>query len=174
MSKLLNVLARTPVLVFCFIAMIVIGFSFSLVQKTIGGSMLDTLFSAEEARARLAEMDADGRGFHALITATLDSLYPLVNFGFFAGVAARFSKTWTSIWKTLLLAPAFVYLIADFSENIVQIMALKGSENLLSLKDVFTPIKFTSFIAAALIALAFLALALIRFVKNKKRPSVSK
>jgi len=168
MSKLLNFLARTPVLVFCFVVMIVIGYSFSRVQKTIGGPMLDTLLGAGAARARLAEMSADGRSFHALITATLDSLYPLVNFGFFAGITARFSRAWSSQWKTLIFAPAFIYLLADFSENIVQILALKGSENLLSLKGVFTPIKFTGFIAASLIAIALLAFALIRFVKNKK------
>ncbi len=163
MTKLLNFLSRTLVILFCLIAMLVMGASFAFFESGLGGPMLDIMMNGEDASARLAQMSAEQRGLHFLLTATLDSFYPLANFGFFAGIAARLAKTWRR-WAVL---PAFIYVIADFAENIVQMLALKGADNLLALKDILAPLKFLGFLAAAILVLTLLVIAGIRKLSNR-------
>ena len=143
--------------------MLVLGASFTFFENGLGGPMLDIIINGTDAQTRLAEMNAKQRGLHVLITATLDSLYPLANFGFLAGLAARFAKGWRR-WAVL---PACLYVVADFAENIVQILALKGADHLLTLKDILTPLKFLGFVAAAILVLILLIIAAIRKLSNR-------
>ena len=163
MTKLLNFLSRTPVILFCFITMLILGASFTFFEAGLGGPMLDIIMNGTDAGTRLAEMSTEQRGLHLLITVTLDSLYPLANFGFFAGVAARLARSWRR-WAVL---PAFIYVIADFAENIVQMLALKGADNLLALKDILTPLKFMGFLAAAILVLALILIAFVKWVAGR-------
>ncbi len=163
MGKLLAFLSKTPVILFCLVGMTITGFSFSLLETSLGGTMLD-LASGSTTLSRLAEMSAEQKKFHILITATLDSLYPILNFGFLAGVVARLSAR----WRKWALLPAFIYLVSDFSENVVQIIILKGHVNLLSAKNILTPIKFTSFLGAAVIAIILLLIALVKWTRRNQ------
>ncbi len=164
MAKLFDFLSRTPVLIVSFLAVMVVGAGFGFVEPMVGGALLDMKMNGADALARLGEMSPHHRKMHIIITATLDSLYPLSLFSFFAGLAARLAKS----WRRFAVVPAFVYMIADFIENGVQILALKGSENLLNYKDILTPLKFYAIAAAALLVLVLLLIAGGRKIRRKK------
>lgn len=164
MAKLLDFLSNTKTITACFILMVIIGVSFSYMPRLVGGELLDIQVNAAEAYARLSEMSSWHKSNHIWITLLLDSLYPLAYGGFLAGIAARFAKS----WRTFAVVPAFATIIADFVENLVQVAALSGFENVLALKSVITPIKFSGFLFAAILALILLLIALVKWTQKKR------
>ena len=160
MTKLLDFLSSTKIIVTCFIAMIIIGVVFSYMPRFVGGELLDMQMNAADASTRLSEMSSWHKSNHIWVTLLLDSLYPLAYGGFLAGIAARFAKA----WRRIAVAPAFATIIVDFAENTVQVLALFGAENLLFLKNILTPIKFGCFFVAAILALMLLLIALVKWV----------
>lgn len=164
MTKLLNFLARTPVIIFLLIAFILLGASFYFVEQAVGGPLLDVQTNGADALARLGAMTGEQKHMHMVATLTLDTFYPLVYGGLLAGIVARFAKN----YRHFLVVPAFVAVLADFAENIVQSMALSGSADLLATKGFLTPLKFGSLILAALIAVIVLTLALIKWARGKR------
>lgn len=163
MTKLLDFLAQTKVILICFVLMMIIGAGFSFAPRLVGGELLDMQMNAADAAARLAEMNGGQKSNHIWLTLILDSLYPLAYGGFFAGIAARFSGS----WRKFTALPALATIIVDFTENFVQVLALSGSTNLLGIKDIITPVKFGGFILAALIALLLLVIALVKWIQRK-------
>jgi hypothetical protein len=164
MTKLLDFLSNTKIIITCFITMIIIGVGFSFTPSLVGGELLDMQMNASDASARLSEMSRWHRTNHIWITLLLDSLYPLAYGGFLAGIAARFAKS----WRKFAVIPAFATIIADFAENFVQVVALVGSENALVLKNFLTPIKFGGFFLAAILALILLLSALVKWAQKKR------
>jgi len=172
MTKLLDFLSGTKTIITCFVAMIIIGVGFSFLPRFVGGELLDMQMNAMDASARLSEMSSWHKSNHIWITLLIDSLYPLAYGGFLAGVAARFAKPWHKFGHKLAVIPAFTTIIADFAENLVQVMALAGAENVLVLKNILTPIKFGGFFLAAILALVLLLIAVVNTVvkwTQKKR-----
>ena len=164
MTKLLDFLARTPVIVFLLVAFVLLGASFYFAEQAVGGPLLDMQMNSADAFSRLEAMSSEQKHRHIIATLTLDTFYPLTFGGLLAGIVARFSAQ----YRRLLVIPAFVTVIADFAENFVQSLALSGSTNLLVAKDILTPLKFTSFILATIIALLVLIFALAKWTRRKR------
>ena len=160
---MLNFLSRTPVLIGSFIGMVLIGNSLGMVGPKIGGRMLDLIMNTPDALARLAAMSDAQKRTHMLATLSLDSLFPLFNFAFLAGIAARLAGAWRR-WAIL---PALIYMVFDFAENSLEVFALNGAENIMPVKTVLTLIKFTSFSLASVLALGLIVWALVRWVRRK-------
>jgi len=164
MAKLLDFLSSTKIIFTCFIAMIIISVGFSFLPNLVGGELLDRQMNAMDASARLSEMSSWHKSNHIWITLLIDSLYPLAYGGFLVGIAARFAKP----WRKFAVIPAFATIIADFAENLVQVVALAGSENVLVLKNILTPIKFGGFFLAAILALVLLLIAMVKWTQKKR------
>ena len=164
MTKLLDFLASTKIIIASFAIMMIIGAGFSFTPGLVGGELLDMQMNALDANTRLSEMSSWHRSNHIWITLLLDTLYPLAYGGFLAGIAARFAKP----WRKIAVIPAFVTIVVDFAENIVQVAALAGSENILVLKNIITPIKFGGFLFAAILALILLLIALAKWTLKKR------
>ncbi|HHL43199.1 MAG TPA: hypothetical protein ENJ42_06250 [Hellea balneolensis] len=160
---MLNFLSRTPVLIGSFIGMVLIGNSLGMVGPKIGGRMLDLIMNTPDALARLAAMSDAQKRTHMLATLSLDSLFPLFNFAFLAGIAARLAGAWRR-WAIL---PALIYMVFDFAENSLEVFALNGAENIMPVKTVLTLIKFTSFSLASVLALGLIVWALARWARRK-------
>ncbi|PHQ67285.1 MAG: hypothetical protein COB92_04865 [Robiginitomaculum sp.] len=163
MTKLLDFLSSTRIIIASLIIMMVIGVVFSFMPRLVGGELLDMQMSAIDANARLSEMSSWHKSNHIFITLFLDSLYPLAYGGFLAGIAARFAKP----WRKFAVIPAFATIIVDFAENLVQVVALAGSENILILKNIITPIKFGGLFFAAILALILLLIALVKWMRKQ-------
>ncbi|WP_317112318.1 hypothetical protein [Chroococcidiopsis sp. SAG 2025] len=116
-----------------------------------------------EVQALLANMSQAQKESHFLMTLLLDTLYPLVYGCLLASLALKFFGK-AGVWLSL---PAFVVIPVDLSENIIQLVALKGNEALLPFKAILTPAKFTLIFIAGSIALIALASRFFSFVKSK-------
>lgn len=165
MTGFLNLLSRWQVILFCFVAMVLVGMSFAPVQDAIGGKLLDMIFTGEAAQARFAELSEAQRDIHFWATVLNDTAYPLAYGGFFAGIAARFGGAERSV----AVIPAFLTLATDLAENTVQAIALQGNPDLLAAKSVLTPVKFGFFGLAALTALALSVIALVKWLSRRQR-----
>ncbi|WP_300376884.1 hypothetical protein [Henriciella sp.] len=159
-------LTSTLVILLSLILTLLIGLSFAPVQNAIGGPLLDMLWTGEAAQARLNAMNEAERSVHIWGTVLNDTLYPLAYGAFLAGLAGRFAGP---RWMGWAMLPAFLAVLADFAENMVQVLALTGSMNLLAFKSVLTPLKFGLLIGAAMLVVLLILIAGGRFVLGKMR-----
>lgn len=158
-------LARTPVIILSGIAMLLVGFCFSLVMPLVDGQLLDMIWSGPAAEARLAEMSASNKTAHFWTTLVIDTAYPLAYGAFFAGLAARFAP---ERFARAAMLPAGVVVVLDLVENTAQMMALQGSQNVLWLKTYVTPAKFGLLGFAVLLAGILALFALARFALRNR------
>ena len=158
MNALMGRLARWPVIAFCLLWAVALGFSFSFVMPQTGGTLMDMLPTGAATRDYLAGLTAEGRSLHLLATLVLDTLYPLTLAGFLAGIAGRMMPDWQG-WIGF---PALVALGLDLAENLTQALALAGIADGLDLKDWLTPMKFQAYMIAAAVALAAVLFAGVR------------
>ncbi|MEO0982389.1 MAG: hypothetical protein AAFX03_07030 [Pseudomonadota bacterium] len=163
MARVLDTLSRTPVLIGSLLAMLAIGAGFYPVGQAIGGELLDMVRTGDAAADRLAELDAGERRIHFWATVLLDSAYPLAYGAFFGGLAARFAGG----YRALAVVPIGAAVAADFSENVVQAMALAGQDALLGWKDFLTPAKFSLVMVGAGLALVLALVAGGRLVLRR-------
>lgn len=164
-SGLLYRLSRTRVLLGFLAANLIIGFGFYFIVQAIDGPLLDEISSGNSAIARLAQLDEYQRRVHFRGTVFLDTLYPLAYGGFFVGLLARLSGRWRLVTIWLPIAT----VLADFSENTVQAMALAGSATeVLLAKDIVTPLKFGGLLATLVLCLLLGLAALVRRFSRKK------
>ena len=161
--RILEFISRLPVILFSFLAMIIIGASFGYFQRFVGGDLLDLISSGQDALTRLSEMSLSQKQAHTWITLIPDSLYPIAYGSFFAGGTLKLAgglKRW-------VVLPAMVTIIADFCENIVQILSLNGFESLIVAKSILTPLKFSAVAMTVIFFLVFCLVALYRKMKPK-------
>lgn len=168
MTALIRMLTTVPVLVLCFVLMILIGFSFAPVQSLIGGPLLDMIWSGGAAQARLAEMNEAQKTAHFWATVLNDTAYPLAYGAVLAGLAGRFSPV---RYRAAAMVPALLTVVTDLAENTVQALALTGQPGLLVLKTVLTPVKFGLFALAGLLALLLVLAALVRWIMRRPEQS---
>jgi len=154
----LSFLERTWVLVVLFLAMMLVGYSFSFVQEAIGGQLLDMISSSGEVLARLREMTPEQKQIHLWATLTLDTAYPLAYGGLFAGLVWRFAGS----FRRWFIVPVLAVIATDLSENAIQVMALAGDEALIGLKDIFTPAKFGLFLLSLIAVIGSFVVAGVR------------
>lgn len=102
------------------------------------GGMLDLTLNGTDARALLARLSPWQRDLHAHATLLYDGLYPLAYGAFFAGLAIRLGGA-SARWIAWVMLGG---MIADYAENIVQLLALSGRADWLDAKTVLTPLKF--------------------------------
>ncbi|WP_084399768.1 hypothetical protein [Henriciella aquimarina] len=168
MTSLVPWLTRTPVIIASGLAMVIVGISFSPVQKLIDGPLLDMIWSGPAAEARLAEMTAVQRTAHFWGTVLNDTAYPIFYGAFLAGLSGRFAP---QRWKGWVMLPALLTVVADLAENTVQALALSGTADLLGLKSLLTPVKFGLFTVAGLLAFGLVLFALARWGIRRGRGS---
>jgi hypothetical protein len=154
-------LSRTSVLAISFGAMVLLAGLLRQTGDAIGG-MLDLTLNGTQARAFLAQLTPWQRDVHAHATLIYDGLYPLAYGAFFAGLAVRLGGA-PAGWVALTMLAG---MVADYAENIVQLLALSGRADLLDAKTVLTPLKFaltgTAIIATLVLAVRAGARALGR------------
>lgn len=161
MIKLKSMLTRPLILWGLFILFVGLTFGFSLWTPSIGGTAMDTV-TGDGAQQMLSTMTEAQRTSHGWMTLLLDIPYPLAYGLLFAGLAIKaFEKG-----AVVLAAPSFLVILFDLAENFVQVLALWGGPNLLSLKDVLTPVKYVLFAVAGVIAIVALLVLIIRRVRN--------
>jgi len=137
MNSLLNWLAQTKVLWVTFILTVVVSVAFVMLTSQVNGAFMDEALTEAAALETLNGLSSDQKSFHFWVTALLDTLYPLVYGGFFAGMITRLAgsmRSW-AVW------PGLIGVDCDFVENITQLLALADNPGWLFLKDVVTPIK---------------------------------
>lgn len=137
MPHRLPFLARISIIAISFGAMILLGGLLRQTRDALGG-MLDLTLNGAEARALLAQMSSWQRDVHAHATLLYDGLYPLAYGAFFAGLAVRLGGA-KARWIALVMLGG---MIADYAENIVQLLALSGRADWLDAKTLLTPLKF--------------------------------
>lgn len=160
MPQRLPILTRTSGIALSFAAMVLLGGLLRQTEAALGG-MLDLTLTGAEARALLSGLTPWQRDVHAHATMLYDGLYPLAYGAFFAGLAIRLGGT-KARWIALVMLGG---MLADYAENIVQLLALSGRADWLDAKTVLTPLKFaltgTAVLATLVLAIAA-ALARLR------------
>ena len=141
-----------------------IGFSIWIARFDL--QILDRFGDPDQVRTVLAAMTDDQKSAHWWMTLLLDYLYPVAYGGFFAGVIWRFFGKFGG-WLALLALAAGA---ADAIENTIQLFILSGAEDLIWLKGIITPIKYSTFLPAAALALIGLCIAVAR---RLRKPNVS-
>ena len=161
---MINRLKKTSILWFLFLAtvFIFVGFRFWIPQ--LGGTILDSVATVEEASTLLSGMSAAQKNSHFMMTLLLDMIFPFAYGGLFIGLTLRFGGKF-GLW---LAIPAFLVIPVDLAENTIQLMALTGNDGLLPIKAVLTPLKFVLFPLGGLLALGVFVLAkLIRSADSR-------
>ena len=150
----LPALSRTSVIAISFAAMILLGGLLRQTGEALGG-MLDLTLTGAEARALLDRLTPWQRDLHAHATLLYDGLYPLAYGAFFAGLAVRLGGA-KARWIALVMLGG---MVADYAENIGQLLALSGRADWLDAKTLLTTIKFalTGTAVAATLVLAIRA-----------------
>ncbi len=167
MAKFLDFLARTPVLWGLFVLFVILGGGFYFAQQAVGGPLLDMQMNAKDALARLGAMSDEQKHMHLIATLTLDTFYPLAYGGLLVGLAWRFSGRFGRNLRQFLVVPALLGVLADFAENTVQAFALAGSENMLTAKNILTPLKYTTISWAVSIILGLIIFGLVKRIRHK-------
>jgi len=158
MDSLLNWLSQTKVLWVSFVLTVLVSVAFVTLASQVNGHFLDEALTQAAALEALNGLSSDQKSFHFWVTALLDTLYPLVYGGFFAGMIARLAgsmRRW-AVW------PGFIGVDCDFVENIAQMLALSNDPSWLFLKDFVTPIKMGGIGISLLLIAVFGVLALRR------------
>ena len=165
MNPLLNWLSQTKVLWVTFILTVLVSVAFVLLAPRVNGHFLDEANTGVLALAWLDALSIEQKDVHFWVTALLDTLYPLVYGGFFAGMVARLAGAMRG-WAVL---PGLIGVGCDFAENVTQLLALSGNPNWLFLKDVLTPVKMGGIGISLLLIVMLGVLALVR--RNSARSS---
>ena len=151
-------MTKTSTLTFLFIVFIALVACFIRFTPLAGGLLLDNLGPATESQQLLASMSYAQKTAHFRITLWLDMIFPLAYGGFFVGLTLKHFKQ-LGMW---LAIPAFLVIPTDICENLIQLLALTGAEDLLHIKAILTPIKFMLFNIAGCIAAVALSLGIWR------------
>ncbi|PCJ22941.1 MAG: hypothetical protein COA96_12995 [SAR86 cluster bacterium] len=148
-------------ILFVLTAALMAGFAYW--SPSIGGTGLDSVGPVSDVQALLASMTSEQKQSHFWMTLLLDMLFPLAYGGLFAGLALKHARR----YGVLLAIPAIIVIPVDIVENIIQLLALKGSTGLLTLKSLLTPTKFFLFYTAAVIALGSLIFGMLMKLLKK-------
>ena len=151
-------LTKTTTLAFLLLTFMALILGFSIFTEATGGIILDTIGPVSDTQALLASMSEAQKLAHFRLTLWLDMLFPLAYGGLFAGLTLRYFQTYGK-W---LVLPALLVIPVDITENVIQMLALSGSESLLGIKALLTPTKFILFQLSAGLALTSIIVAAAR------------
>jgi len=158
MDRVTNYLASGRFLVLLLLIAIVVGISFGLAGRSLGGPLLDMISGVPANQVRLAAMTPDQRVAHLWVTLTLDIVYPLAYGGGLANFAARFATT----HKLLVAMPGLFLILADLFENAMIVLMLNGDSGVIPLKVVATEVKWGLFGGCSALVLVLAGAAAIR------------
>ena len=128
---------------------------------------MDFEFSGAAAAQVLAAMSPAQKQAHLMMTALIDTPYPLFYGALFAGLTARFASGVGS----RLASPMLIGVGLDFIENGAQIAALSGWPEALAIESVVTPAKFKLVLAGMAIVLFVIVVALVRRLRGPRDAS---
>lgn len=159
MTRLVNFLSRTGVLIVTGVAMVALLIILSRLREATGGTSLDFLLTSADAIAYLEHLKTlpGGVETHRLMTGVFDMAFPLAYGGFVAGLCGRYGGK----QGVLLALPILLGVAFDFGENLVQIAGLSGYSDVLHAKTVLTPVKFGFVLLGFVIAFVLWARAVI-------------
>ncbi|MEM7302042.1 MAG: hypothetical protein AAF468_13240 [Pseudomonadota bacterium] len=161
---MLDFFAQTRTIVISLLAVAVLSVAFGWVFLGIGNEpMLDAYLFGSEARERLRGLSPAETRIHIIGTATIDMLYPFAYGIFLSGVLYRLAGAWRN-WLAVLPLLAIGF---DLFENIVQLLALTKSADLLDLKSFLTGPKFTLLVVSVAIILLMLLSQFIRSIRGR-------
>ncbi len=164
-SMINNGLTKTSTLTLLLLTFMALILGFSIFTEATGGIILDTIGPVSDAQALLASMSEAQKLAHFRLTLWLDMLFPLAYGGLFAGLTLRYFQTYGK-W---LVLPALLVIPVDITENIIQLLALSGSESLLGVKALLTPTKFILFQLSAGLALISVLVAAARRLWGRQK-----
>lgn len=144
-----------------FAAMVLLGALLRQTGDVIGG-LLDLTLDGASARALLQRLTPWQRDVHAHATLIYDGLYPLAYGAFFAGLAMRVGGP-AARWVAFVMLAG---MVADYAENIVQLLALSGRADWLDAKTILSPLKFALTGLAILATLAIIGRAGLRALRR--------
>jgi len=112
--------------------------SFVILERLTGVTLLDLMWrDPGEVQRTIDSMTAEQRSVHIWITCTLDVVNPIA----IAGVFKASAQVWGR--KASRFTDAMnVMILADYSEGVVQVLALSGRPNLAFAKVLLTDLKF--------------------------------
>ena len=151
-------MTKTSTLTLLFVVFVALVGCFIMFTPLAGGILLDNLGSATDSQQLLASMSYAQKIAHFRITLWLDMIFPLAYGGLFVGLTLKNFKQ-VGMW---LAIPAFLVIPTDICENLIQLLALTGTEDLLHIKAILTPIKFMLFYVSGSIAAISLSLGIWR------------
>ncbi len=158
-------LTKTSTLTLLLLTFMALILGFSIFTEATGGIILDTIGPVSDAQALLASMSEAQKLAHFRLTLWLDMLFPLAYGGLFAGLTLRYFQTYGK-W---LVLPALLVIPVDITENVIQLLALSGSESLLGVKALLTPTKFILFQLSAGLALISVLVAAARRLWGRQK-----
>ena len=130
-------LTRTSTLVVLFVIFVAGVACFIAVTPVAGGLLLDNLGPAAASKQLRGVMSERLKTAHFRITLWLGMLFPLAYGGFFVGLTLKNFKR-GGIWFAM---PALLVMPTELCENLIQLLALTGAEDLRHIKALLTPIK---------------------------------
>lgn len=147
-----------------FIATLILTLCFGLIMHIWEFGIIDEMYKAEQITRHIDAMTDRQKSVHAIMTASLDVLYPLSYGAFFIGVALRYGGRF-GLW---LAAPSLLCIPADLLEGLSQVMLLTGHGHYMGLKLFATPMKLALFVSGLLITIILLSrLAFRRFQSSR-------
>lgn len=152
-----NYLVKTNAMIFWFVVSILMIVAIFWVAGLFEVTLLDEVSSPGQVRDMISAMSDTQRLVHGLITSTLDVIFPLAYGALFIGGALRY---YPKIGKYIVVV-VLISVICDLIEGVVQVLALAGAVDLVSIKSVVTPVKTYTFLLGGLALIIGLVKALV-------------
>ena len=140
-------LAHPRILIAMTILVVILTYGFSYFNRLVGDTYLDTLASSDKVQKTIRLMSPAQRRAHFWITATLDTIYPIA----YGGLLIGFAMCMAGRYKRWAIIATFITIVADFLENVVQMLALKGNTTVIAAKALLTPVKYISLLFAVVL-----------------------
>lgn len=153
-----DLLTRPKILWLLFGATLAMTIAFGLIMWIWQFELIDEMHQPARIKAHLALLTPTQKYVHAWTTATLDVAYPFAYGGLFVGMALRFFDRF-GVWLAL---PGALVIPVDLAEGVVQLLLLNGVENLLTYKQVLTPLKLGLYFPGLAIAVMGAGIAAVR------------
>jgi hypothetical protein len=148
MLKIDQFLVKKSTLLWLLIISIILAIIIYAIAQIWRISLLDCAITSSQVQAVINDLNDQQIIIHAWVSSTLDIIFPIVYGLFFIGCSLKAFPG-----RRYLIMPGILASSADIFEGIVQSLFLFDVINLLVLKVILTPIKFTFFLTGASISL---------------------
>ncbi|WP_124916938.1 hypothetical protein [Alteromonas flava] len=122
--------------------------------------IIDEMFIPAEILAHINAMTERQKNVHIWLTATLDVAYPFAYGALFIGLTLR-SFPVHGYW---LMLPSILVIPVDLLEGVIQILLLRGHDDVVTIKSVVTALKLILFVTGLMVGVV----ATIRLLTSRK------